>query len=676
MRVTGVLSPVWFTTLIFLPPLTTAQWEHGNSDALFNFVSRPDLKPPKWNLTVHHPDLVAPGYWFVSPYVSPRDKEDETDNWIGPHIYDSHGELVWSGTEMFNNGPDTMSFQMHNVRGRELMTTLDWSMGQGVIWDNHYEIVETVDIYGDSRTNAHEFHFVQDGSRAVVIKTKYETSSLEDARAAGLNNGKECHAHWDGIHEYDTETWETTWEWNSKGHIFLNESTYAETPIEKRCDPSHLGWDFIHCNSIDKNAEGDYFLSCRHSNTIYKISHKDGSILWRLGGSMSDFDQGNLVFGRQHNIRVREENGTHTMISFLDNAKGQDQQPPSHEHSRGLLLALDEKNMKSTVLKEILHPDLDYAPKRGNYQVLPNGNVFMGWSTKALHSEHAPDGTMVMQARMEAGWLGSYRNYKFDFVGQPLSVPDVHSAGYGIEGRDAARTVIHTSWNGATEVDAWRFYKTIATGQVKKLLGTRGKRGFETMIEIEGYASYVIVEGVDKSGTVLGSSGVFKTIPHPNMTAAAIEIENLWLLKANSEADGSEVNGVHEDTHVGDVETHIDDDTEPQHASSTQSEQQSSKEQNDILTILLQSQFAAFLLGFSSCGTIGVVVWLTWRRGLRDRLRGATYDPLQNESVEAIEGKSVEDDGYDEDATMVDDLESQKLLSSCSEKHNEPPDKF
>ena len=628
------LSPLLFLALFSLPFLTLAQWEHGNSDALFDFVTRPDLKAPRWNVTVYQPELVSPGYWFVGPYRSPRNMEDETDSWVGPHIYDGNGELVWSGTEMFDNGKDTMSFQIHNVRGEELMTVLDWSRGEGVIFDNHYEIVETVDIYADARTNAHEFHFVDNGSKAVVIKTKYEVSTQEDAQAAGLNNGKLCHAHWDGIQEFDTSTWETSWEWNSKGHIWLNESTYAETPIEKRCDPSHLGWDFIHCNSIDKSAEGDYFLSCRHSNTIYKISHKDGSILWRFGGFMSDFDQGDLVFGRQHNIRVRGENSTHTIISFLDNAKGQDAAPPSHDFSRGLLIALDEKSMKSTVLKEINHPDLDYSPKRGNYQVLPNDNVFMGWSTKALHSEHTPDGTMVMQARMLAGWLGSYRNYKFSFVGQPLSLPTVHSAAYGIEGRDAARTVLHVSWNGATEVETWRFYKTIGNGNGKQLLGSKARSGFETMIEVEGYASYVVAEGLGKEGEVLGMSAVFKSIPHPNMTAAAVEVESVWLLE---------------------------NDDDPAH------------EDSNILASILQSQMAAFIVGFVSCATISVVIWLAWRRGLGWRGNGPSYGRLGNASSEVVDGRSDDEREY-QDETPVESFESDTFLRS-SEKSDEPPDK-
>ncbi len=252
---------------------------------------------------------------------------------------------------------------------------------------------------------------------------------------------------------------------------------------------------------------------------------------------MSDFDQDGLVFSRQHHIRVREENGTHTIISFLDNAIGEDSAPPSHDFSRGLLVALDEKNMKSTVLQEITHPDLGYASERGNYQELPNGNVVMGWSKKALQSEHTQDGKLIMQARMLAGWLGSYRNYKFPFVGQPLSSPTVHSAAYGIEGRKTARTVLHVSWNGATEVESWRFYKTIGDGKIKALLGTRARSGFETKFEVEGYSSFVIAQGLDKSGAVLSTSAVFKTIPHPNMTATAVQLEHSWLLEANGRVE-------------------------------------------------------------------------------------------------------------------------------------------
>ena len=36
--------------------------------ALFSFVSRPDLEPVRWQMTVYDADAVSPGLWFVAPY--------------------------------------------------------------------------------------------------------------------------------------------------------------------------------------------------------------------------------------------------------------------------------------------------------------------------------------------------------------------------------------------------------------------------------------------------------------------------------------------------------------------------------------------------------------------------------------------------------------------------------
>jgi hypothetical protein len=122
-------------------------------------------------------------------------------------------------------------------------------------------------------------------------------------------------------------------------------------------------------------------LSTRHSDTIYKISKDDGSILWRLyglGGERSDFDMGNLNFSRQHDARFREHNGTHTIISFLDNATGADPQPASSEWTRGLLVALDENAMTASIISSYDHPHGGRCFRRGSYQPLPSGNVFIG----------------------------------------------------------------------------------------------------------------------------------------------------------------------------------------------------------------------------------------------------------------------------------------------------------
>lgn len=112
--------------------------------------------------------------------------------------------------------------------------------------------------------------------------------------------------------------------------------------------------------------------------------------------------------------------------------------------------------MTASIEKQIDHPDGDgvWAFRRGNYQDLPNGNIFMCWSERALQSEHSSDGKMLMKAQLEPKWLGTYRSYKFDgFVGMPDDPPDVVAKAVDDRHiRGGLSTVVHASWNGATEV--------------------------------------------------------------------------------------------------------------------------------------------------------------------------------------------------------------------------------
>lgn len=250
-----------------------------------------------------------------------------------------------------------------------------------------------------------------------------------------------------------------------------------------------------------------------------------------MGGKKSDFPiEDEWRFSRQHNIRYRGQNETHVLLSLLDNAKGVDAQPQTHPFSRGMLLAVDEKNKKVTVENHYNHPlgEGGYAPRRGNYQVLDNGNVFIGWSEQATQSEHTADGHLIMEATFKTHWLGTYRNYKFPFIGNPIEPPVAVSQAYATPNNSTVTTV-HVSWNGATEVRSWNLYRTVANGQIDVLVATADKLSFETVISYGGFASYVIAEAVDEDGDVLGRTSIVKTFAHENVTAEALAEENIWL---------------------------------------------------------------------------------------------------------------------------------------------------
>ncbi|KAK3714801.1 hypothetical protein LTR37_007536 [Vermiconidia calcicola] len=526
--------------LLLAPVLAQEQPEGANNPddpGLSRYVSRPDLAAPIWDVKVYHEDLIAPGYWFVAPYKA-LNQLDADRSWVGPHIYHGKtGELVWSGSlSYFFSKGNVEDFRMSNVRGKNMMTLMSQGKGQGVILNNNYKIAETLQVDNPGSVNTHEFHFVENGTRALVIKSHRQKATKEMSKAVGYDG--ECDCQFDGFEEYDTTTWKSTFDWRSFGKVGLDESSLTGPPVAQRC---RNGWDFIHANSADKTPEGDYLWSSRHCDTIYKISKKDGSIIWRLGGKKSDFELvgEDMVFSRQHDIRHRSQNETHVIITILDNARGIDKQAPTWDKSRGLRIALDEKNMKASVERTYDHPEGEggFAPRRGNHQILNNGNIFMGWSERAEQSEHSPDGTLLMEAEFKTDWLGSYRNYKFEFVGEPIEPPVAHAQAYGTP-NNSTTTTVHVSWNGATEVASWNLYRTVANGQVLVLVASAEKLGFETVLAYGGYASYVIVEAVNRNGTVLGRTEVSRTFAHANVTAEAVAGEDVWL----KDVDDAEVN--------------------------------------------------------------------------------------------------------------------------------------
>ena len=122
----------------------------------------------------------------------------------------------------------------------------------------------------------HEFTTIDNGRRALMItfSAKFVDVDLGDDAPKKMFLGN------NGFSEVDTSTGLPVFSWWALDHINASEST-----VDHPSEPGHVGsaWDFFHMNSVDKNADGDYLISARYTNAIYKISGKDGSIIWRFG---------------------------------------------------------------------------------------------------------------------------------------------------------------------------------------------------------------------------------------------------------------------------------------------------------------------------------------------------------------------------------------------------------
>jgi hypothetical protein len=94
----------------------------------------------------------------------------------------------------------------------------------------------------------------------------------------------------------------------------------------------------------------------------------------------------------------------------------------------------------------------------------------------------------------------SYRAYRFPWTGTPTNTPAVKASS------DGKAENVWVSWNGATQVTAWRVLSGAAANALQAV-ATATKRGFETQITVAP-EPYVAVQALDAAGHTLATSSV------------------------------------------------------------------------------------------------------------------------------------------------------------------------
>ncbi|EXJ84840.1 hypothetical protein A1O3_05514 [Capronia epimyces CBS 606.96] len=486
------------------------------------FYSRPELYPPVLQVDILK-EGATPGYVFVAPHHIERS---------GAAIYDNHGNLVWTSLSSMGGG-NMHSFRVCQYKGADHLCFFrgdQWSTfyaGEVLIYSNELVPVATIKAQnGRPAIDMHENSLVDDGRAMIVNIYQSERYDLSDY---GISDGE----GWvrNGLFQkIDVATGELLFEWSALDHIPPSESYVALGSTEGVTAGEGFdaggAWDYLHLNAVDQNADGDYLLSCRHTQALYKVSGQDGRILWRLGGKRSDFELGDgVAFGYQHDARWRFSNASTDIITLFDNAS--DSFHDTALRSAGKIIRLDHDSTppRATLLAAFEGPDgMPHAVTQGSVQVLgehaadanvTQSNVFIGWGQQPYVTEHLPSGEIVFQARLPAAGANVYRAYRFNFTAHPLDSPALYT--YALD-TDAAATMFYMSWNGATELAQWRVYGRQNCTADWTDLGTVDKEGFESVFEAPGYWAYGMVEALDQAARPLGRSatnGIRTFVPSP-----------------------------------------------------------------------------------------------------------------------------------------------------------------
>jgi hypothetical protein len=416
-------------------------------------------------------------------------------------ILDNRGELVWFYSVRDKPPEDRYAtdFKVQTYRGKPVLTWWEGvnvpghGSGGYVVMNGSYREIGRVPPADSFDRDLHEFNIT---SRGTALSTVYDRVPMD---LSSLGGQKDAVVYNGIVEEVDIETGEVLFSWRSLDHVGVEES-YHKLPAAR--EPH----DYFHINSIEVDHDGNLLVSARNTWTIYKVDHQSGDVIWRLGGKESDFEMGpGTEFAYQHDAR-RHPDGS---ITIFDN-----REPSEDEFSRGIILELDENEMRTSLVREYTHPDKLLSSSQGNMQVLPNGNVFIGWGSEPVFSEFDSGGELlfdgvfrgevVPQPAKGDGKPESYRAFRFEWSGKPDSVPDVAA-----ERASDRRMTVYASWNGATEVAAWQVLTGPGPSRLQPI-GSAPREGFETAISVRAIGPYVAVKAMDGVGRVLGTSKTVK----------------------------------------------------------------------------------------------------------------------------------------------------------------------
>lgn len=216
----------------------------------------------------------------------------------------------------------------------------------------------------------------------------------------------------------------------------------------------------------------------------------------------------------QHHARWLEQDGDVEVISLYDNsAHGTEHSGGSEVHtaptSSGKILRLNTTAWTAELVGGYFPPDDLLSKSQGSTQVLPGGNVLVGWGSEGAVTEFTADGTPIFHAYMDSGYLGegveNYRAFRYNWTGLPNEDPAI----VALENDDG--TTLYVSWNGDTETAAWRFYAVTDEFGSRDFLGEVERTSFETSLQVKGGKLVAVAaESVDARGKVLTSTASVK----------------------------------------------------------------------------------------------------------------------------------------------------------------------
>ena len=191
----------------------------------------------------------------------------------------------------------------------------------GVVLNESFQEIKRVKLLpyngsaiGDTTSiDAHEFIYLDDNHFITLAYYQKPVSNIP----ASLNPVANCKVVAPIIQEILNDA--VVFQWDGTQYPEF----YQQSVEGNKFSNANVVHDYIHMNSIfiDPTDNG-LICSLRHLNQVIKISRADGHIVWRLGGTNSNFPiTASMKFLRQHTVSLTDNNRTLLMFDNGDSTE-------------------------------------------------------------------------------------------------------------------------------------------------------------------------------------------------------------------------------------------------------------------------------------------------------------------------------------------------------------------
>ena len=166
--------------------------------------------------------------------------------------------------------------------------------------------------------------------------------------------------------------------------------------------------DWFHANSLWQDENGDFLISFRTTNQVWKIDGESGELIWKLGGEDGDFNlPDSLKFYGQHAAHINSQGD----LMLLDNGL-------SDSIPKVKSFTIDETNMTATPQINFAMPKEFYSGVKGCAYLLDNEYVMFCSSDKRRVYYFDLDGNYLGQLET------SYKLYRAEYMDEMYDSSD------------------------------------------------------------------------------------------------------------------------------------------------------------------------------------------------------------------------------------------------------------